>query len=436
MENSKKEIVPRYISEQCAYATGINLLDVVSMTENAITGLVQFYQGIIDYMPGNIYWFDRDARGLGCNRNVLSLFGLSDASEFYGLTLEQMAILGNWREGQTESFKNDIMEVIHTGKPKLNVEEPPIPDRDGRMLYFLTTRVPLRNQQGQVIGIVGVSIDITDRKEAEEREKKALEEAAIEKSKAQAEAEMRQAVMIFAGSIAHDLRTPLSVVDQIGSCIETVLPLLIESYERAEEAELPLSGFLLPLQFDVLSRVPQNFKNSVQDMNVFIDKTLNTLSRVVTGSLTKDDLELCSANYCINNTLQRYPFEKDERQLVVWNTGPDFKFLGNPVLFIRVISNLLKNALYQIHQHKKGEISISVEEGGEVNLIRVKDTAGGAPPEVIEQLFTGYKTTKKEGTGVGLAFCRLTLKSFGGDIHCESVYGDYIEFILSLPKVS
>lgn len=390
---------------------------------------IHLLETIIAKIPGHIYWKDKEGKFLGCNDLQAVSAGYSTREEMVGKNDYDMP----WRD-QADQLREIDRQVMESGVMIVAEEESRL--SSGKKAIFLSHKIPLRDDNNNTIGILGISIDITQQKEAEAREKNALEDAVTAKAKAQAEEEMRQAVMIFAGSIAHDLRTPLATVAQIGSCIETILPVLTESYQRAEEAELPLNGFLSPIQFDVLSRVPHNFATSVNDMNIFIDKTLNTLSRVVTDSLTKEDLELCSANYCIHNTLQRYPFAENEHQLVLWNRSSDFKFLGNPVLFIRVISNLLKNALYQIHQNKKGQITIATEQNGKVNIIRIRDTAGGAPPEVVENLFKGYKTTKKEGTGVGLAFCKLTLKSFGGNISCESVYGDYIEFILTFPMVS
>ena len=103
---------------------------------------------------------------------------------------------------------------------------------------------------------------------------------------------------------------------------------------------------------------------------------------------------------------------------------------------MRILFNLLSNALYQINKNGKGKIFISSEEQAEFNIIRFKDTAGGTSPDIVEQIFDGYKTTKEKGTGVGLAFCKLTMKSFGGDITCHSVEGDYIEFALTFPKIS
>ncbi len=65
----------------------------------------------------------------------------------------------------------------------------------------------------------------------------------------------------------------------------------------------------------------------------------------------------------------------------------------------------------------------------------VKDTAGSVNSTIVDNLFDSYQTTKQQGTGVGLAFCKLTMESFQGTISCHSVEGDHIEFVLSFPKL-
>ena len=64
------------------------------------------------------------------------------------------------------------------------------------------------------------------------------------------------------------------------------------------------------------------------------------------------------------------------------------------------------------------------------------DTAEGIPSELLEKIFDGFFTTKSDGTGAGLTFCKRTLVSFGGDMDCKSVYGEYTRFILSLPIIT
>src|SRR3990167_8704562 len=92
-------------------------------------GIRQYYQRIIDAMPNNVYWLDRNCITLGCNRNTLHLIGLERLEDFVGINYEQMGKLANWTEGQADSFKRDDMEVMTKGQPKYNVEEPPLYDK-------------------------------------------------------------------------------------------------------------------------------------------------------------------------------------------------------------------------------------------------------------------------------------------------------------------
>ena len=68
------------------------------------------------------------------------------------------------------------------------------------------------------------------------------------------------------------------------------------------------------------------------------------------------------------------------------------------------------------------------------NIFKIKNTAGGLPNHEIENLFEAFKTNTTSETGVGLAFCKLTMQRFGGDITCHGVEGEYLEFDLRFPK--
>ena len=113
----------------------------------------------------------------------------------------------------------------------------------------------------------------------------------------------------------------------------------------------------------------------------------------------------------------------------------DFFFMGNSILMMKVLFNLIRNAEEQIIANGIGEITITTREAEDNNLLIVKDTAGGAPPEVVDNLFKDFFTTKKDGTGIGLAYCKKMMRNFDGDISCYSVFGESIEFILSFPKI-
>lgn len=383
---------------------------------------------IIEKLPGNVWWKDKNLVYLGCNDRAYQVRGLSSRDQYVGKTDDDL-----WDKPIANKLKEADLHVLSTGE-ELHLEEI-IVQGDGRHLIMLTNKSPLYDEKGNVIGIIGTSTDITDRKESEAREKAALLEVAAAHAKAKVEEEIRQAVMVLAGSIAHDIRTPLTTLRLVCSEISRCLPYLLKDYRKALEDKKEVAKNFSHAQLKTLDNASETFEKIIDDMNLFIRDTLKALSRVVSGTLSMEDLVLCSSDDCLYSALEHYPFNGEERTLVKWDRQNDFHFLGNPVLFFRIVFNLIQNALYQIHKYDRGQIFISSEDGGEWNILKIKDTAGGASPEIVAHFFDAYRTTKQDGTGLGLAFCKLTMKSFGGDITCHSVEGNYIEFVLTFPKV-
>lgn len=168
--------------------------------EEYTNSIKHYFETIIACMPGNVYWMDTNSVYLGCNDNAAKTFGFASRNGIVGKTYEDMAKAGNWKANQGESFRRDDIEVVKTGKPKLNVEEPPITDIHGNILYFLTSRVPIFDRNNKVIGVVGISIEISERKKMEDSLKEAKERAeAANKAKTE-----------FLENMRHDIRTPLS----------------------------------------------------------------------------------------------------------------------------------------------------------------------------------------------------------------------------------
>nr|NKB47625.1 PAS domain-containing protein [Legionellales bacterium] len=158
-----------------------------------------YYERLIDYMPHNVYWLDKNCMTLGCNQNVLRLIGLTKKEQFVGITYEEMGKLADWTEGQAASFKRDDMEVMRTNQPKCNVEEPILYDENDEPIYYVSSRVPLHNDKGEVTGVVGISVDVTSKKKAEELAKQnAISEKII------------QTLKTITGSLSHEIRTPLT----------------------------------------------------------------------------------------------------------------------------------------------------------------------------------------------------------------------------------
>ena len=114
-------------------------------------------------MPNVVFWKDRDSRYLGCNEAFAHLAGLQRPEELIGK--DDYALV--WRK-VADQYQRDDAHVMSSGTPKLNIIESMVME-DGATTWLETSKVPLRDAQGQVIGVLGVFRDITARMRSEEK---------------------------------------------------------------------------------------------------------------------------------------------------------------------------------------------------------------------------------------------------------------------------
>lgn len=411
-----------------------NRIQVLEMTQSRIEN---YLKNIIRVIPASIYWIDGEGVILGANLTHAKIAGFSDPEEVIGKTDYDFA----WKDHADDLIKNN-RAVMESG---IGCQfEEVVALSDGKLHTFLTCKDPLFDKENNVIGIIGVSTDITEFKELQNellRVKMLNAEAMAQAAHARAiaEEEMRKTIMVLVGDIVHDLRTPLTTIQSATDFLESIFPFLLEIVEEAKELGVTKVGLLNQKSWDyLLNKTPIScMQNSITMLNDFINTTLYELAsanKAISSSLTKQDLIKNSSRKVITNMLSVYPFsDEHQRNKIKHDIGSDFHFMGNSILMMKLLFNLIKNAFEQIALNGKGEIIISTDKEENFNLIKVKDTAGGAPPEVVSNFFKGYFTTKKNGTGIGLAFCKQTMLSFGGDIICHSIYGESMEFILKFP---
>lgn len=376
-------------------------------------------EDIINCMSGNVYWMDKNCVYLGCNDSAAKFAGLRSRQEAAGLTYEAMEKKAGWEAGVTAPWKLDDLEVIATGKPKLNVEEKPVLMPDGKELFYLTSRVPLLDDKGEVIGVVGMSVDITERKLMERELKLALER--VEKAESEADEKTSQLMMLLAGSIAHEIRTPLAIIG-INTDLLMMTPEVIVAKNKEKSA---IGGYF------------ENIKYAIGLAAQVVDNILTVLRVLSSGVPEKNKFERLSIDEDIEKLLAIYPFLDSEKSLVQVKFGKlkDFIYFGDKVLTQHALFNLFRNALHAIKEAEKGEIKITLEEGENHNILKFTDTALGISDELLPKIFDRFETWRIDGAGLGLTFCKMVMGSYGGEISCVSKKGKYTEFILSFPKI-
>ena len=121
----------------------------------------QMMQLVLDHIPQRVFWKDRNYRYLGCNKAFLGDAGLSDINQILGKDDFEL----NWKD-TAPLYRADDRFVMESNKPKLNYEEPQY-RTDGSSSWLRTSKTPLYNQDGTVIGVLGMYEDITDQKKME-----------------------------------------------------------------------------------------------------------------------------------------------------------------------------------------------------------------------------------------------------------------------------
>lgn len=237
---------------------------------------------------------------------------------------------------------------------------------------------------------------------------------------------------VLSASVAHELRTPLRAISAGVGGINKYLPTLISTYKKATENNLDVP-FINPAHFKSLLNICDSIEAESRAAFNVIDMLLVKINNL--GEVRASFVDI-SINYCIEETLNRYPFEGDDLKLIHFDkNSPDFTFRGDELLTIHILFNLLKNAIYYVRAANKGDIHIWAELGEDYNLIHFKDTGIGIPKKNLPHIFSQFFTTSMHGTGVGLAFCKLVMQEMGGDIRCFSKQGEFTEFVLSFPVV-
>lgn len=120
-------------------------------------------QTIIDNVPMRVFWKDRDLRYFGCNPQFALDAGKNNPKEIIGKTDFELG----WKD-QAEQYRADDIRIMASGIAELGYEELQTTP-DGRIIWLLTSKVPLRNHAGQIIGILGIYADITERKQVEQQ---------------------------------------------------------------------------------------------------------------------------------------------------------------------------------------------------------------------------------------------------------------------------
>ena len=157
----------RYVEFRLSLVGEKQLVTFVDLTERkqaeeALWKSSQMLKLVLDNMPAFVFWKDHNSVYLGCNNLFAANAGFDSPEKIIGLTDLDLP----WKHTETGSYRADDRLVMESGIPKLNYEETQL-TADGQIIAMRTSKIPLRNPKGDIIGVLGTFEDITESKQAE-----------------------------------------------------------------------------------------------------------------------------------------------------------------------------------------------------------------------------------------------------------------------------
>jgi PAS domain S-box-containing protein len=305
---------------------------------------------------------------------------------------------------KAEHFTGMDREVLAKGE-MMNIAEEPIDTKYGpRVLH--TRKIPVLDEDGNPRYLVGISEDITERKQAQEQVRQAKEEAE-RANKAKSE---------FLSRMSHELRTPLNAILGFGQLLE--------------------SADLQPNQRERVVQMMKGGRHLLELINEVLD-----ISRIEAGSMPIS-LEPVHVESALTDVLDLIAPLAAERGISLERPSKeaaDKYVLADNQRLRQVMLNLLSNAIKYNREGGKAKVSFAETSPGSL-LILVTDTGKGIPEDQQRKLFTpferlGAEQSAIEGTGLGLALSKLLIEAMGGTLGVESEPWIGATFIVKLALV-
>ena len=373
--------------------------EALSLSETRLRTLVQTIPDLI--------WL-KDINGIyrSCNRIFERFYG-ANQDDIIGKTDYDFVD----RE-LADFFRENDLKAIAAGKSVTNEEWVNYAD-DGHRALLETTKTPMFDSNGILLGVLGIGHDITERKRAEEEIVKlneSLEHRVIERT---AELEVaNKELEAFSYSVSHDLRAPLRHISGFTDM------LLKDAHDKLTEKS---QHYL-----DVIN-------SSAQIMGVMVDDLLS-FSRTGRAELKKTTFDM---GQVVNEAFEQVIFSVANRN-ISWNISTLPQVFGDNNLLRLVWVNLLENAVKYTRTREKAVIDIDCKNEMDEFVFSIRDNGVGFDMQYATKLFGVFQrlhsTAEFEGTGIGLANVRRIVLRHGGRVWADAKLDQGATFYFTLPK--
>ena len=345
---------------------------------------------LIDNLPDYVYAMDAEGRFIIANVAVARQLGFSSPNEVIGKSNFDL-----FPHELATRYHADEQKIIRSGQGLYNHEGPTVDaSKKEKNRWVSTTKVPLRNAQGEIAGFIGLGHDITERKRQEEELK-------------QKNSELER----FTYTVSHDLKSPLVTVKTFLGYLEQDLARPDMERVKQDVAYMHTATEKMGQLLDELLNLARVGRKKNPVVRVTFRELAQEAVRLVAGRISTGGVKVQVADAVVT-------LEGDRSRLMeIWQ-------------------NLVENACKFMGNQPQPQVEIGVEKRGPETIFFVRDNGAGIDPRYQAKVFGLFEqlNPKGEGTGMGLALVKRIVELYEGRIWVESAGpGQGANFLFTLP---